>query len=84
MPGPRLDGAGLTELMNLEAVTTYWGVPTVHLGLLAHWKATGESVPSLRMLTTGGAAPTSAMIAEFQSRGIAVVHGWGMTDPDDS
>ena len=80
MPGPRLDGAGLTELMNAERVTTYCGVPTVHLGLLAHWKASGESVPSLKTVTTGGAAPTSGMIAEFSSRGIGVVHGWGMTE----
>jgi len=80
LPGPRLDGAGLTELMNAEGVTSYWGVPTVHLGLLAHWKASGESVPSLRTATTGGAAPTFAMIREFRARGIAVVHGWGMTE----
>jgi len=80
MPGPRLDGAGLTELMNAEKVSTYCGVPTVHLGLLGHWKATGESVPSLKTITTGGAAPTSSMITEFQSRGIGVMHGWGMTE----
>jgi len=80
MPGPRLDGPGLTELMNAEGVTTYCGVPTVHLGLLAHWKATGESVPSLKTITTGGAAPTGSMIVEFRARGIGVVHGWGMTE----
>ena len=80
MPGPRLDGAGLTELMNAEGVTTYCGVPTVHLGLLAHWKKTGESVPSLRTVTTGGAAPTSALISEFRARGVGFVHGWGMTE----
>jgi 3-(methylthio)propionyl---CoA ligase len=80
MPGPRLDGPGLTELMNTEGVTICCGVPTVHLGLLAHWRATGESVPSLRSVTTGGAAPTSSLIAEFRSRGIGVVHGWGMTE----
>lgn len=80
MPGPRLDGAGLTELMNAERVTCYWGVPTLHLGLLAHWHTSGESVPSLRTVTTGGAAPTSAMIEGFRSRGIEVVHGWGMTE----
>jgi 3-(methylthio)propionyl---CoA ligase len=80
MPGPRLDGAGLTELMNAEGVTTYSGVPTVHLGLLAHWRASRESVPSLKTVTTGGAAPTSRMISEFRARGIAVVHGWGMTE----
>jgi fatty-acyl-CoA synthase len=80
MPGSRLDGPGLTELMNAERVTTYCGVPTVHLGLLAHWKASGESVPSLKMVTTGGAAPASTMIAAFRSLGIDVVHGWGMTE----
>jgi fatty-acyl-CoA synthase len=80
MPGPRLDGPGLTELMNNEAVTCYWGVPTVHISLLAHWRSSGESVPSLRTVTTGGAAPTSALIEEFRSRGIEFVHGWGMTE----
>jgi acyl-CoA synthetase (AMP-forming)/AMP-acid ligase II len=80
MPGPRLDGAGLTELMNAEGVTICSGVPTVHLGLLAHWSATGESVPSLKTITTGGAAPTTALITEFRRRGIGVVHGWGMTE----
>ncbi len=80
MPGPRLDGAGLTELMNAERVTTYCGVPTVHLGLLAHWKVSGERVSTLKTITTGGAAPTASMIEEFRSRGIGVVHGWGMTE----
>jgi acyl-CoA synthetase (AMP-forming)/AMP-acid ligase II len=80
MPGPRLDGAGLTELMNAEGVTICSGVPTVHLGLLAHWRASGESVPSLKSVTVGGAAATSSLLSEFRSRGIAVVHGWGMTE----
>ncbi len=80
MPGPRLDGAGLTELMTAEGVTICCGVPTVHLGLLAHWRATGENVPSLKAVTIGGAAPASSMISEFRSRGIGVVHGWGMTE----
>jgi len=80
MPGPRLDGPGLTELMNAEGVTTCCGVPTVHLGLLAHWRATGETVPSLKTVTTGGAAPTASLISEFRSRGIEVAHGWGMTE----
>ena len=80
LPGPRLDGPGLTELMNAERVTCYWGVPTVHMGLLAHWRASGETVPSLRTITTGGAAPTYALIEGFRSQGIDVVHGWGMTE----
>lgn len=80
LPGPRLDGAGLTELMNAEAVTLYCGVPTVHLGLLAHWDETGSSVPTLKMVTSGGAAPGRRMIERFRARGIDVLHGWGMTE----
>lgn len=80
LPGPRMDGAGLTELMNQEAVTYYVGVPTVHLGLLEHWRESGASVPSLQAITTGGAAPTRTMIEAFHERGIQVVHGWGMTE----
>ena len=79
-PGPRLDGEGLTELMNLEAVTYYCGVPTVHMGLLEHWRAADTGVPTLEAITTGGAAPTTRMIQGFQGCGIDVIHGWGMTE----
>jgi fatty-acyl-CoA synthase len=80
MPGPRLDGPGLTELMNAEGVTIYCGVPTVHLGLLAHWDESGAAVPSLKRITTGGAAAGRGMIQRYRARGIDVVHGWGMTE----
>jgi len=80
LPGPRLDGEGLTELMNLEGVTHYTGVPTVHLGLLAHWAESGRGVPSMKVAMTGGAAPTKKMLDGFRSRDIDVVHGWGMTE----
>jgi 3-(methylthio)propionyl---CoA ligase len=80
LPGPRLDGAGLTELMNVEGVNVCMGVPTVHLGLLTHWKESGSGVPSLRRVTVGGSAPTRKLIRAFHDRGIEVVHGWGMTE----
>ena len=80
LPGPRLDGPGLTELMNLEGVTVYAGVPTVHLALLAHWDESGSSVPTLKCVTTGGAAPGRSMIRQYRARGIEVMHGWGMTE----
>ncbi|MDP2957248.1 MAG: long-chain-fatty-acid--CoA ligase [Longimicrobiales bacterium] len=80
LPGPRLDGPALTEIMNQEGVTGYLGVPTVHLGLIEHWDATGAAVPSMKWVTTGGAAPTTGLVRAFRSRGIDVVHGWGMTE----
>jgi 3-(methylthio)propionyl---CoA ligase len=79
-PGPRMDGEALTQLMNDEGVTLYSGVPTVHMGLLAHWDETGATVPSLNAITTGGAAPTRTMLEAFRSRGVEVIHGWGMTE----
>ena len=80
MPGPRLDGAGLTELMNAEGVTACCGVPTVHLGLLEHWRESGERVPTLDLVTVGGSAPTRSLIEAFHGHGIQMLHGWGMTE----
>ena len=81
MPGPGLDGASLTELMNGEGVTMTAGVPTVWLGLLNHWKETGTSVPTLRRLVVGGSAAPTSMIEAFESQyGIEVRHAWGMTE----
>lgn len=80
-PGPALDGASLTELMRAEEVTVSAGVPTVWVGLLAHWRETDTGVPSLRLVTIGGAAASRAMIEEFQETyGVEVRHGWGMTE----
>ena len=42
MPGPKLDGASVHELLETERVTFTAGVPTVWLGLLAHLEQTGE------------------------------------------
>ena len=81
MPGPRLDGASLTELMNDEGVTMTAGVPTVWLGLLNHWKETGDRVPSLRRLVVGGSAVPLSMVETFErDYGVEVRHAWGMTE----
>jgi len=80
-PGPYLDGKSLTELMNAEEVTLAAGVPTVWMGLLEHWRSTGERVPSLERVLVGGSAPPRSMIMEFQEDfGIGLVHAWGMTE----
>ncbi len=43
LPGPRLDGAGLYELMEAEGVTVSAGVPTIWLALI-------QRVPPVRVL----------------------------------
>ncbi|WP_281685677.1 AMP-binding protein [Thalassobaculum salexigens] len=42
MPGPKLDGENLFRLMEEEAVTSAWGVPTVWLGLLGEMRKQGR------------------------------------------
>ena len=81
MPGPRLDGASLTELMNDEGVTMTAGVPTVFLGLLNYLDKANESIKSLERVVIGGAAASKSMIEAFESRHhIEVRHAWGMTE----
>ncbi|MEM7442169.1 MAG: long-chain-fatty-acid--CoA ligase, partial [Pseudomonadota bacterium] len=81
MPGPGLDGASLTELMRDEGVTITAGVPTIWHGLLAHWRQSGDSIPSLKRVIIGGSAAPRSMIEAFQDEfDITVLHAWGMTE----
>jgi fatty-acyl-CoA synthase len=80
-PGPRLDGASLQELFEDEGVTCAAGVPTVWLGLLQHLEATGKRIDSVKRVTCGGSAVPVSMIRTFGERyGVALIHGWGMTE----
>jgi fatty-acyl-CoA synthase len=81
LPGPKLDGASLYELLEQEQVTTAWGVPTVWFGLLRYLHDTGRRVTSLTSVASGGAAIPLALVHDFEETyGIRVIHGWGMTE----
>jgi len=80
MPGPNLDGASLTHLMESEAVTISAGVPTVWLNLLAHIKETGKCPSRLNRVVIGGSACPPAMMEAFEKLGVRAVHAWGMTE----
>jgi fatty-acyl-CoA synthase len=81
LPGPRLDGAGLHELMENERVTVSAGVPTVWLALLQYVEQQRLRFSSLRRVVSGGSAVPLALIAKFdESYGIEVRQGWGMTE----
>lgn len=81
LPGPRLDGKSVYELMEQEQVTVSSGVPTVWLGLLAHLRATGAKFTTLTSVTVGGSALPRAMLEEFElTHGVACIQGWGMTE----
>jgi acyl-CoA synthetase (AMP-forming)/AMP-acid ligase II len=80
LPGPRLDGPGLYEMMENEQVTVSAGVPTVWLALLQYAEQHNLKFSSLRRILSGGSAVPLAMIAKFDELGIEVRQGWGMTE----
>ncbi|MBM3558292.1 MAG: long-chain-fatty-acid--CoA ligase [Alphaproteobacteria bacterium] len=80
LPGQRLDGASVTDLMNAEGVTCAAGVPTVWQGLVAHRQEAGTCVPSLHHIVVGGAAASRTLIESLMRHGIEVRHDWGMTE----
>ena len=80
LPGAKLDGASVYELMSTEKVTYTAGVPTVWLMLLQHMQANNLSLPDLKMVVCGGSAMPRSMIKAFDDMGIGVRHAWGMTE----
>ena len=81
LPGRHLDGASLARLFNQERVTMSCGVPTVWLGLLNHLRASGEKLATVKRIMTGGSAAPPLLIEAFRDEyGVAVEHGWGMTE----
>src|SRR5580704_8086291 len=81
MPGAKLDGASIFELLTRYRVTATAAVPTVWLALLAHLEAGGGKLPDLRRVVIGGAACPRSILKTFQEvYGVEVVHAWGMTE----
>jgi fatty-acyl-CoA synthase len=81
MPGAKLDGASLHELLEGEGVTMTAAVPTVWLGLLQHLEATGGKLSTLKRVVIGGSACPRAMTEAFERKfGVTVAHAWGMTE----
>jgi fatty-acyl-CoA synthase len=80
LPGARLDGPSICELIETEGVTMSAGVPTVWSALLAHVDKTGTKLTTLKRITIGGSAAPRSMIETFERMGVEVRHGWGMTE----
>jgi 3-(methylthio)propionyl---CoA ligase len=81
LPGRHLDGASMAGLLNAERVTFTCGVPTVWLGLLQHLRASGDRLETVQRIMTGGSAAPPLLIEAFRDEyGVAVEHGWGMTE----
>jgi acyl-CoA synthetase (AMP-forming)/AMP-acid ligase II len=82
LPGPKLDGASLYELIAAERVTFTAAVPTLWLSLLNHLDANPQAaIPDLKRVVIGGSACPEAMMRAFiEHHGSDVIHAWGMTE----
>jgi 3-(methylthio)propionyl---CoA ligase len=81
LPGAKLDGVSIYELLEGERVTMTAAVPTVWLMLLAHMEANNLKLSTLRRVLIGGSACPRAMIEKFEKNyGVTVAHAWGMTE----
>ncbi|MET0606309.1 MAG: long-chain-fatty-acid--CoA ligase [Beijerinckiaceae bacterium] len=81
MPGAKLDGASVYELLETEQVLCTAGVPTVWLMLLQYMQQANKRLTHLRRVMIGGSAAPRAMIETFEKQyGVEVFHAWGMTE----
>jgi len=81
MPGARLDGASIYELLDTYKVSFTAAVPTVWLMLLHDLEKTGHKLPYLNRVVIGGSACPRAVTQAFQDNyGVEVIHAWGMTE----
>jgi fatty-acyl-CoA synthase len=81
MPGARMDGEAIYELLDSEKVTFTAAVPTVWLMLLQYLEETGKALPHLKKVVIGGSACPRAMTEKFQKNyDVEVIHAWGMTE----
>ena len=81
MPGGKLDGASIYELLNEYRITFTAAVPTVWLMLLQYLEASNAKLPYLKKVVIGGSACPRAMTKTFQDvYGVEVCHAWGMTE----
>ena len=66
MPGGKMDGASIYELLDTEKVTFSAAVPTVWLMLLQYLEETGKKLPHLKKVVIGGSACPRAITKKFQ------------------
>jgi fatty-acyl-CoA synthase len=81
MPGARMDGEAIYELIVSEGVTFSAAVPTVWQMLLTHLRENNLTIPTVKRVMIGGSAVPESLIRAFHDEfDIEVIQGWGMTE----
>ncbi len=81
LPDRYMQPAALVRLISDEHVTLAGGVPTIWAGVLAHVRAEGGDLSSLRLVIAGGSAVPHAMQVRYETElGVRLLQAWGMTE----
>jgi len=81
LPGAKLDGPSLHQLLEEAGVTVTAAVPTVWLSLLQYLYDTKATLATLKRVIIGGSACPRAITVAFETKyGVTVSHAWGMTE----
>jgi fatty-acyl-CoA synthase len=81
MPDRFLQPEPLTALIEAERPTLAGAVPTIWNALLAHVRAHGGDLSSLRLVPCGGSAVPHALQEAYEKElGVRIVQAWGMTE----
>jgi len=81
MPGMKLDGASIHDMLTAYKVSCTAAVPTIWLMLLQHLESSGGKLPDLKRVVIGGSACPRAIAQKFEDvYGVQVIHAWGMTE----
>jgi fatty-acyl-CoA synthase len=81
LPGAKLDGPSVYELLEGEKVTFTAAVPTVWQGLLGFLRENNLKPTTLKRVAIGGSAiPENVLRAFEEDYGVEVIHAWGMTE----
>jgi len=81
MPGARMDGESIYELLESEKVSSTAAVPSVWLMLLQYLESSNKKLPHLKTVLVGGSAAPRYMIEKFEKNyDVEFIHGWGMTE----
>ncbi|PCC99630.1 long-chain-fatty-acid--CoA ligase [Halopseudomonas pelagia] len=82
---PRFDAETVLNEIHHSRITTFPGVPTMFIGLLAHPLTAERDLTSLKMCNSGGAPlPLDVQQRYQQVAGCALREGWGMTETTTS
>jgi 3-(methylthio)propionyl---CoA ligase len=85
LPGPRLDPESICVLLETEACTKAFGIPTIWLNFLSFVEANKGKLDlsrlKLEQVVSGGSAPPRATIEKFRDLlGVFLLQAWGMTE----